>query len=186
MDKNELADRVRAAAAGDQGAWDELVVGHRNLLRSIAKGYRLSDTQVDDVVQTAWLRLVEHIGRLRQPEQVTGWLVTTVRRECLSVLRSTRREQPCTSDADDFWGAVGSAEDTVVTEENRELVRSAVRRLPDRQRTLIGTLMWTPELDYRQVGERLAMPVGSIGPTRARALTRVRELLDPAASPLAA
>lgn len=175
------ADLVRAAADGDQGAWQTLVSEHRNLLRSIARGYRLSDAQVDDIVQTAWLRLVEHIGQLREPERVTSWLITTVRRECLTALRSTRREQPTLSDADDFWGAVASAEDEVLAEEDRELVRQALCRLPERQRVVLSTLMWAPELDYRQVGAALAMPVGSIGPTRGRALLRIREMLDDAA-----
>lgn len=180
MNIEDTAALVRAAADGDQGAWTRLVDGHRNLLHSIAKGYRLGDAQVDDIVQTAWLRLVEHIGELREPERVTSWLVTTVRRECLTVLRATRRELPTLSEDDQFWGSTGSAEDEVLEEQDREQVRQALGRLPQRQRAVLQTLMWAPELDYREVGVVLSMPVGSIGPTRGRALLRIRELLDDA------
>lgn len=180
MNLEDTAALVRGAAEGDQSAWARLVERHSNLLRGIARGYRLGDAQVDDVVQTAWLRLVEHLPELREPERVTGWLVTTVRRECLTVLRATRRELPVLSEDDEFWGSVGSAEHEVLEEQDREQVRQALSRLPERQRAVLQTLMWAPELDYRQVGAALSMPVGSIGPTRGRALLRIRELLEDA------
>lgn len=187
MTNEELADVVRAASEGDHSAWTTLVSQHRDLLRSVARGYRLSDAQVDDVVQTAWLRLVEHVDAVRDPQHITGWLVTTVRRQCLAVLRSARREQPTVSEQDEFWGEVGPADDDVLRDEDRALVRDALARLPERQRQLMLLLTWRPELDYQQVGQALSMPVGSIGPTRGRALVRLRQLLDePRRSPVVA
>jgi RNA polymerase sigma factor (sigma-70 family) len=188
LGNERLGELVQAAAAGDQAAWTALVTAHTALLRRVAAGYRLSDAQVDDVVQTAWLRLVEHVAGLRSPEKVTGWLVTTVRRECLTLLRAAQREQPQDSDLDGFWGSVDGVEDDVVREEECRRVRGAVRRLPERQRQVVTLLTWAPELDYRQVGSSLAMPVGSIGPTRGRALVRLREMLEApvAAQPTAA
>lgn len=180
MDTQDTAALVRSAAAGDAAAWQALVDGHRSLLRGLARGYRLGDAQVDDVVQTTWLRLVEHVETLREPERVTSWLVTTLRRECLKVLRAGRREQPTTTDTDATWGCVASAEEEVLAEQDCARVRQALTRLPERQRVVLSTLMWAPELDYREVGEVLSMPVGSIGPTRGRALLRIRALLDDA------
>lgn len=189
MTNDELADTVRSAAEGDQRAWALLVTRHQQLLRGVARGYRLSDAQVDDVVQTAWLRLVEHLGGLRDPERVTSWLVTTVRRECLATLRATRREQPTVSEQDGFWGQVDAPEDDVVREADRQRVREAMTRLPDRQRRVLTVLAWTPELGYQAISQSLGMPVGSIGPTRGRALVRLRQLLDapaPQTAPVAA
>jgi RNA polymerase sigma factor (sigma-70 family) len=187
MLKDGLADVVRGAASGDQGAWTALVTQHQDLLRGVARGYRLSEAQVDDAVQTTWLRLVEHLGSLREPERVTGWLVTTLRRECLSTVRAARREQPTLTDEDDFWGQVGAVEDDVMRDSERQRVREAITHLPDRQRRVLTVLAWSPDLDYQEVSRSLEMPVGSIGPTRGRALARLRQLLDtPAAPPAAA
>jgi len=183
MTNDRLAGVVRAAANGDEDAWTGLVRQHRDLLRNVARGYRLSEAQVDDVVQTAWLRLVEHLGSIRDPERVTGWLVTTVRRECLSMQREQRREQPTFSDRDQFWGEVGSAEDDVLREAECLRLRDALRRLPVRQREVMTMLIWRPDLGYQAVGAALGMPVGSIGPTRGRAMARLRLLLDSPAQP---
>ena len=187
----DTGDLVRRAAAGDAVAWRTLTRRHEPLLRAVARGYRLPDAQVEDVVQTAWLRLVENVGRLRQPERVVGWLVTTVRRESLAALRSGRREEPRLADVDSadegFWGEVAAPEDDLLHAEDCRRVRDALGRLPERQRLLLTVLVTAPELDYLAVSRALSMPVGSIGPTRGRALVRLRALLgDTSREPLAA
>jgi RNA polymerase sigma factor (sigma-70 family) len=78
---------VAAAAAGDQQAWDALVDRYASLLWSVARSYRLSAPDAADVVQTTWLRLVEHLGQIADPDRLPGWLATSARRECLRVLR---------------------------------------------------------------------------------------------------
>ena len=184
MDQDTAGELLREAAAGREQAWTELVEGLQGLLRAVARSYRLDEHAVDDAVQTAWLRLFERTGTLRRPERVAAWLVTTVRRECLLQLREAGRSRPLDvagSDGDDrVLGRVGAAEDEVVRSDEARTVRAAVQRLSDRQRRLVTLLVDAPELDYRQVGRTLAMPVGSIGPTRGRALQQLRQLLEPA------
>ena len=96
------SDLVRDAAGGDQGAWNQLVDRYSRLVWAVARGHRLANADSADVFQTTWLRLVEHLGRLRDPEQLAGWLSTTARHESLRVLRLGRRERP----DDDIAGAV--------------------------------------------------------------------------------
>src|SRR3954452_20185839 len=91
---SEVADLVQAAAEGDQVAWDELVDRFNGLVWSVARAHRLPPRGASDVVQTTWLRLVEHLGRLQDPERVGAWLATTARRECLRVLRHSARLLP--------------------------------------------------------------------------------------------
>jgi RNA polymerase sigma factor (sigma-70 family) len=172
------ADLVRDAAAGDDTAWRCLVERHRGVLRVVARSYRLPDAQVDDAVQTAWLRLFEQITRLRQAEHVRAWLVTTVRRECLRHLSAGRREGGSLAEDDPAWGVTGAPELEVLRDESHRCVRRALAGLPERQRSLLVTLAWHPELSYQQVSQRCSMPVGSIGPTRERALLRLRRLLE--------
>ena len=92
MDKSEVADMVRRAADGDRGAWEAIVEDFSGLLWSVCRGYRLDQADAAEVVQTTWLRLLENLSRLREPEHLGGWLVTTARREALRLLRLHGRE----------------------------------------------------------------------------------------------
>src|SRR3712207_8783081 len=80
MDTAEVTDLVRRAVRGDQRAWQEIVDEYGGLVWSVARGFRLSEAQMADAVQTTWLRLVEHLAEIREPERLPGWLRTTTRR----------------------------------------------------------------------------------------------------------
>ena len=94
MDPADVPALVRRASGGDARAWDALVTEYGGLVRSVARGFRLSEAQTADAVQTTWLRLVEHLSEIREPERIAGWLRTTARRSCLAILREAGREQP--------------------------------------------------------------------------------------------
>src|SRR3954447_6349402 len=93
-DMSEVAELVAAAAEGDQVAWNGLVDRFNGLVWSVARAHRLGAADASDVVQTTWLRLVENLGRLQDPERVGAWLATTARRECLRTLRQSARQVP--------------------------------------------------------------------------------------------
>src|SRR5215211_7638838 len=78
-DMSEVAELVRAAAEGDQAAWNGLVDRYNGLVWSVARSHRLATADASDVVQTTWLRLVENLGRLQDPDRVGAWLATTAR-----------------------------------------------------------------------------------------------------------
>lgn len=170
---------VRRASGGDQAAWDALVERYSSLLWSVARGYRLERADTADAVQVAWLRLVEHLPRLRDPERVGAWLATTVRRECLQIIAARRRSGAPLDGA--ALEAMPDDSDPVdarlLAHERNEALRRAFERLPTRCRMLLQVLMADPPPSYQQVSERLATPIGSIGPTRARCLDRLRDIL---------
>jgi len=174
----DLATMVGGAAAGDQSSWDGLVDRFAGLVWHIARAHRLGDADAADVTQTVWLRLVESLPRLREPAAVGGWLVTTTRHECLRVLRISGREL-----ADDSAELVeipsqdASPDAVVELAEDRRLVRSALDRLSQRCRTLLRALAYSPDDSYTDISAALDMPVGSIGPTRARCLQHLRREL---------
>lgn len=175
---NTLPTLVAQAAQGDQDAWTELVRRYHPMLRSIARTLRLTEDEAADASQTTWLMLTRHIGRIREPERMGGWLSTTMRHECLRVLGRRTLE-----DLVDDWSAVrlpaaGGLDAHVVRAERDQLVREAVDDLPGHQRKLMLVLSQASEPSYQQVAEVMSMPVGSIGPTRARALRRLRGLLE--------
>ena len=177
---------VQRAAAADELAWSAIVNRYGRLLWSVVRGFRLSDAQAADAVQTTWLRLVEHLDALRDPERLAGWLQTTARRACLETIRRAGREcsfEPWEHES----GTVvkqsaersGDPEARVLRQERMALVRQAVGELPERHQRLLELLVASPPLSYEEIGARLGMPVGSIGPTRARLLTRLRTALAP-------
>ncbi|MEV4641204.1 sigma-70 family RNA polymerase sigma factor [Actinoplanes sp. NPDC049548] len=177
QDPQQIAALVRRAADGDPGAWDALVARHSRLLWSVARGFRLGPEQAADVVQTTWLRLVEHISRIRDPERITAWLLRTARNLAVDVVQSAGRELPLVSDqhrAD----AHEEPERSALRGERERIVRQAIGRLPQRDRRLLSLLADSARPDYARISRILGMPVGSIGPTRARALRRLRTELE--------
>lgn len=175
-----VSDLVDRATEGDEAAWNEIVDRYAGLVWSVVRGFRLDHAAASDVAQTVWLRLVQGMDTLRDPNRLAGWLATTARRECLRTLRGAGRELP----SDDLLDRAGSApassapEQHLLREEDQRELWRAVASLPDRCQILLRTMAYDPDHSYAQISAALAMPVGSIGPTRARCLTKLRELLE--------
>jgi RNA polymerase sigma factor (sigma-70 family) len=173
-DDCRLTATVHAAALGDERAWTALVHRFTPLLRRVAAGYRLAPHEIDDVVQACWISLLGNLHALRDPEAVGGWLVTTARRHALRMRQREVRELLTDTPLHESHAAPDSVESAVVDAERVTVLRDAVRRLPGRQRVLLETLIAAPDRSYADVSRVLGMPVGSIGPTRERGLTRLR------------
>jgi RNA polymerase sigma factor (sigma-70 family) len=177
-----VAELVRQAVAGRQEAWNAIVDRYLPLGLSVTRRHGLRGSDAEDVLQTLWLRLVEHLRDIREPEALPGWIATTTRNECLRLLRSRQRSEVF----DPLESTVGRtipSEDVPVDEhvadsrllsERREALLAAFAVLPDHQRDLLTLLLADPPLSYQEISRRLRIPVGSIGPTRARALERLR------------
>lgn len=172
-----VADLVAAAAAGDAQAWDAIVDRYAPLVMSVVRRYRMRSDDGLDVAQTVWLRLVEHLKDIREPRALPGWIVVTTSRECLRLLAGEQRTRPM--DALQLAEQVSGVDDTppdadLLHTERREALLAAFAELSDRQRALLLLLVKDPPPSYEEISVRLDMPLGSIGPTRARALQRLR------------
>ncbi len=164
---------VAGAAAGDDRAWTQLVVRFDRQLRNIARSYRLDTADVDDAVQMTWVRVFTRIGALRDPEAIGAWLMTTLRRECLRLLQSHVREV-LTADPE-FGDCLSEGPETdCLMRERQETLGRALHSLPDRQRRLMVLFAQDAEPNYREISRELNMPLGSIGPSRARGIERLR------------
>lgn len=176
MERDEVAKLVRGAADGDERCWEALVERFGSLVWSVARGHGLSKADAADVSQTTWLRLAEHLAYLRDPERVGAWLVTTARRESLRLLRGTRRQVPVDPHGASLAGGATDgdlAEGVVVAERDVELWR-AFEALSGVCKALLRALLADPPPSYAELASAFGMPVGSIGPTRARCLDRLR------------
>lgn len=174
----DVAELVGLAAAGDRSAWDCLVDRFAGLIWSTARGQGLSPADASDVSQTTWLRFAEHLNDLRDASKAASWLVTTARREAIRVARLGSRQVLVDPWSDLDGDPEGDELDASLLERERDLViQQAMALLPQRCRQLITVLIADPPLPYAEVGRRMDMPVGSIGPTRARCLEHLRRLM---------
>jgi RNA polymerase sigma factor (sigma-70 family) len=175
-DQRDLAALVEAARRNESCAWSGLVQRFTPLVRSVTRRYRLSEHDAEDVAQVVWLRLVEHIQRLREPLALPGWIATTARHESLRLARGHGRTllvDPLDDSAREFDGQHAEVDAHLLQDEEVEAVREGLAQLPTPQRDLLLLLVADPPLSYREISAKLGMPIGSIGPTRARTLARL-------------
>jgi len=172
------AELLAAARAGERDAWDRLVERYARLVWAVARGFALSAADAADVSQTTWLRLVEHLDKLREPEHLGGWLATTARHECLRVLRRNGREIVGV-DADlDFEAGEPTPEAVVLDNERDRVLWQSLGEISQRCQVLLRALAAAPPPSYQDVSAALGMPVGSIGPTRARCLDHLKRRVE--------
>ena len=180
VEAQELLSRV---VAGDERAWKELVDRYAGLVWSVARSFRLSSASTDDVVQTVWLRLAEHCGRIREPDRLASWLATTTRNEALRVIRGNMRLLPQAAVTESAELTTPSVEERVADDVTLNAVLGAFAQLSADDQQLLRLLCTVPPLDYQTIAEMLGRPIGSIGPTRARCLERLKRLLPPGFDP---
>jgi RNA polymerase sigma factor (sigma-70 family) len=170
----DVSALVRAAAGGDQQAWSTLVERYSKLVWAIARNHRLGADDAGEVSQTTWLRLAEHIDRLHDPAKVGGWLATTARHESLRLLRTAGRQIPMGDDMPEPRSTVPPIDEQLLRNERDSMLWRAFSRLPARDQALLRLLISDPMPSYDEIGAAMGMPVGSVGPTRARCLERLR------------
>ena len=174
----DVAKLVRAATAGDEAAWNELLARYGGLVWSVARGYRISHADTADVVQCTWLKLVQHLGQIKNPEAVGAWLATTARRECLRVIDGGKSQVPFGDDLLEWPDEDGELDDELLRCERDSLLWQAVSLLRPEDQALMRMLASDPPASYAEISAALDMPIGSIGPTRARCLERLRARCD--------
>jgi RNA polymerase sigma factor (sigma-70 family) len=174
----QVGELLQLAAAGDRGAWSTLVERYEGLLWGIARSHRLDQSAAADVVQTTWLRLVEHIDGLRNPESLPGWLAATARNECVRVLRHQARQVPTEDDRIPADSVPPVDDARLLAQERDAELWQAFAKLPARCQGLLRMLAADPAPSYEEIATALGLAVGSIGPTRGRCLERLRKTLE--------
>ncbi|WP_043614477.1 RNA polymerase sigma factor [Nonomuraea candida] len=165
------AELLTAAADGDRSAWDELESRFGPRMWAVARACGLSTADAADAVQGAWLRLLQHFGSIRDPSAVGGWLVTTVRREALLIHRKESAGLSLAQVPEEPDPAAA-----VLEADGRRRLWETVSGLHEPCRTLIRLI--ASDLGNQQMAARLGMPSGSIGPTKARCLEKLRTLIS--------
>jgi RNA polymerase sigma factor (sigma-70 family) len=173
--RTDLTHSTRAAAGGDGRAWGDRFARLDAILHAVAERYRLGAADVEDVVQTTWLRAIEHVDRLEDPEAMARWLVSTARKEAMDTLQRAVREVVTDDVPAPDQPDPATPERIAIEREDRAAVCEAVARLPARQRRVMALLLITPSPSHWHVAQQTGMAIGSIAPTRDRALARLRD-----------
>lgn len=169
------AQLVQACLTGNQSAWDELVERYARLVYSIPRRYRLEPADADDVFQAVFLQLFRQLAALREHDRLSSWLITTAHRESWRIGRRSQHGV----DLDSIISDVGSPDpEAAVTWERQHLVRQGLAELGGRCERLLTALFLDPDHpDYERIALQLRIPVGSIGPTRARCFEKLEKIL---------
>lgn len=176
-DSSDVTRLVRASADGGTEAWSELVRRYAPLVMAVARSYQLAATDAQDISQTVWLRLVEHLADLREPDALPGWLVTTTQRECSRQVSRARRVLPVDPQSDNAMQQcpTADADAGMLRAELHQVLRDGIAELSARDQWLLRLRATDPPKAYHEISELLGMPIGSIGPTLQRCLARLRE-----------
>ncbi|HSL46879.1 MAG TPA: sigma-70 family RNA polymerase sigma factor [Anaerolineales bacterium] len=177
---------VLACRRGEADAWSELVNRYQRLIYTIPRRAGLDEDQVAEVFQRTFARLLENLDRIRQPGCIHAWLVTTARRETLQLIREQRAELLSRTENLDSESKSEMIPDNnplpdemLERLEEQHLVRMAIAAMDERSRTLLNLLYFRPEpLTYAEIAATLNIPEGSLGPTRARCLEKLRRVLE--------
>ncbi len=171
------AELLAAAIHGDRDAKKDLVLRYSSLVRRVISQYRLTATDMEDVYQTVWMRLWEHLDRIRVPQALPGWITTTAKNEALKVATSNRRldladpQNDARFDSRSEWPELA---DELLRIEKNQALQSGLAQLEPKHRNLLLLLHSEPQVSYREISMRLGIPMGSIGPTRARCIKKLR------------
>lgn len=184
-DPSTEPDLIERCLSGDDAAWRELISRYQGLIFSVPRRMGLSHEASADVFQCVCVLLYQRLGSIRDPNRLGGWLLTTASREAIRASRRAKRTVPIESGREDAAGSTENdlpdlrplADEDRETLERAQLLRSALAEMSDRCRTLLEAFLNDEEANYRDVARRLGIPIGSIGPTRARCFAKLKDLL---------
>ncbi len=174
---------VEGCLAGNEQAWEALISKYARLIYSTCRRFRLSQDEADDIFGRVSLLLLQNLQYLKDRSRLANWLITTTSRECWHYKKGQLQTQSYMPESDEA-GILAEPttaplpEEEILRLERQQQLREALAQLQPRCRRLIHLLFYDPaEPPYAEIAKAMNIPVSSIGPTRARCLNKIREIL---------
>jgi RNA polymerase sigma factor (sigma-70 family) len=174
-------DPITAVKWSDEHGWNALIEDYQSIINSVCRRYRLKPEDAADVSQTVWTKAIDNLDRIRELRAMPAWIKTTAVRAALAVLRARDRLTllDFSQDNSASWTPLtpspsdSEVDARMVDAERRAAVRAGLAELTESHRALLSLLVADPPITYQQISDQLGLPVGSIGPTRARCLRKL-------------
>src|ERR1043166_2302547 len=175
---------IQACREGDESAWEVITYRYQNLLFSIPRRAGLSRDLAADVLQEVFTTLYIKLDKLEKPEFLKAWLITTTRHKTIHSISRETRGRPRSIDDDendpafDIVDKAPLGDEILIRYEREDQIERAFNEIDDRCRRLLMMLYLEPDkVPYAEVASRLELPIGSIGPTRARCLQKLLKFM---------
>jgi len=177
---------VLACRRGDPLAWDKIIRRYQRLIYAIPLRAGLDEDQASEIFQDVFTILFQKLNDLQEPEKLQAWLVTTARRRTWRTMLKAERWQQPDEDIEEQVGGAGAIADQsplpdeqLMILEEQHRIQTAVSSLDERCRKLLQMLFYLPEPpSYAEIAASLGTPEGSVGPTRARCLGKLLQILN--------
>jgi RNA polymerase sigma factor (sigma-70 family) len=168
------AQLVARCRSGEDAAWRELVERFSRYVFAICvQGFRLAESDAEDVFQEVFARTYEHLDRLRDDAAIRPWLAQLTRRLCIDYIRSSRREGP----AEEADLELEGVDDELERLDEALDVHEALERLGGDCREILDRFFARDE-SYKAIGDALELPSGTIASRISRCLAKLRETLE--------
>ena len=176
---------IEACRVGDESAWETLVLKYQKLLYSIPRRAGLNADLAADVLQEVFTTLFEKLDSIEKPEFLRAWLLTTTRHKTIHLIQRELKRKPKSIDESEegdyvFQVADGLplADEVLIKLEKQKQIEEAFSKLEAPcQRLLTMLFLEKDERSYSEIAEELGIPLGSIGPTRARCLQKLLKFM---------
>jgi RNA polymerase sigma factor (sigma-70 family) len=174
---------IEKCLAGEEAAWETLIAKYERLIFSTCRRYGLQQTEAEDIFSRVCLALLQHLDKLNDRGRLASWLITITSRECwqlrkvsaLTVATGRGKDDNRTQGIEEVEDETLLPEEVLLQLEQQQQVREGFNQLQERCRRLLWFLFYDPtQPSYNQIASSLAMPVASIGPSRARCLEKLR------------
>lgn len=180
LGETEMEALLRRCRERDPDAWATLIEKFKGLVYSIPRQQDLGEDDAADVFQHTFQALLNNLDRIETPQHLGRWLAVTAARECLRI-RRMRERVPIGTEADALDKVLDAEERGAETHALKALqtqeIQHAMRMMPERCRRLLDLLFFEEHLGYQEISDRVNIPIGAIGPTRARCLEKLRKIL---------
>jgi RNA polymerase sigma-70 factor (ECF subfamily) len=177
VNERELVERCRR---GDEGAFQELVDGYKNLVFSLIARTVQDRTRAEDLAQEVFLRIHRGLPYFRGEARLSTWIYRIVANVCVQE-RGQQAAAGSVVSLDDGRAPVrapGAPDRQFGDLELRDRLEKAIARLPAQQRLLVAA-HYLQGVHYEDLAEALRMPLGTVKTQLFRAKQQLRRLLEP-------